>query len=50
VPSGTTAPNASGTVNEVFVESHVPGKISVEGIDTPVMRITLTVLFELEEI
>jgi hypothetical protein len=50
VPSGTTVPNASGTVNDVFVESHVPGKISVEGIDVPVMRITLTVLFELEEI
>jgi hypothetical protein len=50
VPSGHTAPNAAGTVNEVFVESHVPGKISVEGIDAPVMRVMLTVLFELEEI
>ena len=50
VPSGMTVPNAPGTVNDVFVESHVPGKISVEGIDAPVMRITLTVLFELEEI
>ncbi len=50
VPSGTTVPNAAGTVNDVFIESHVPGKISVEGIDVPVMRITLTVLFELEEI
>jgi hypothetical protein len=49
VPSGTTVPNAAGTVDEVFVESHVPGKISVEGIDAPVIRITLTVLFELEE-
>ena len=50
VPSGTTVPNAAGTVNEVFVESHVPEKISVEGIDAPVMRVTLTVLFELEEV
>jgi hypothetical protein len=49
VPSGTTMPNAAGTVNDVFVESHVPGKISVEGIEAPVVRITLTVLFELEE-
>jgi len=49
VPRGTTAPNAAGSVNEVSIESHVPGKISVEGIDAPVMRITLTVLFELEE-
>ena len=50
VPSGTTVPNACGTVNDVFVESHVPDQITVPGIDAPVMRITLTVLFELEEI
>lgn len=50
VPGGTTAPNATGTVNDVFVESHAPGKVSVPGIDVPVMRVTLTVLFELEEI
>jgi len=49
VPSGTTMPNAAGTVNEVFVESHVPGKVSVPDVEVPVMRITLTVLFELEE-
>jgi hypothetical protein len=49
VPSGTTAPNAVGTVNEVFIESHVPGQVAVPGLDVPVMRITLTVLFELEE-
>ncbi len=50
VPSGTTVPNAAGTVNDVFVESHVPGKVEVVGVDAPVMRVTLTVLFELEEI
>jgi hypothetical protein len=49
VPSGTTVPNASGTVNDVFIESHVPGPISVPGVDVPVMRITLTVFFELVE-
>jgi len=49
VPSGMTAPNVGGTVNEVFMESHVPGQVSLAGIDVPVMRITLTVLFELEE-
>jgi hypothetical protein len=49
VPSGTTVPNAAGTVNDVFVESHVPGQISVPEVDVPVMRVTLTVLFELEE-
>jgi len=50
MPSGITVPNAAGTVNEVFVESHIPGQVAVPGIDAPVMRITLTVLFELEEI
>jgi hypothetical protein len=49
VPSGMTAPNAAGTVNDVFIESHVPGQVSLPGIDGPVMRITLAVLFELEE-
>ena len=49
VPSGITVPNAAGTVNDVFVESHVPGQVSAPGIDVPIMRITLTVLFELEE-
>ena len=47
--SGMPAPNAEGTVNEVFVESHVPAKVSVAEVDVPVMRVTLTVLFELEE-
>ena len=49
VPSGTTVPNAVGTVSDVFVEAHVPARVSVPGTDAPVMRITLTVLFELEE-
>jgi hypothetical protein len=49
VPSGKTAPNIAGTVNDVFVESHVPAKVSVPEVDMPVMRVTLTVLFELEE-
>ena len=47
--SGTTAPNAVGTVMDVFVESHDPGKYIVPNIDAPVMRISLNVLFELEE-
>jgi hypothetical protein len=49
VPSSTTVPNAAGTVSEVFVESHVPAKVSLPDVDVPVMRVTLTVLFELEE-
>jgi len=47
--TSTTFPNAAGTVCDAFVESHVPEKVSVPGIDAPVMRITVTVLFELEE-
>ncbi len=49
VASGITVPNAAGTVNDVFVESHVPSQVSVPGIDVPIMRITLAVLFEMEE-
>jgi len=49
VPSGTTVPNTIGSVNDVFVESHVPGQAAVAGIEVPVMRVTLAVLFELEE-
>ena len=47
--TGATVPNASGSVSDVFVESHIPNKVSVPGVEAPVMRITLTVLFELEE-
>ena len=50
VQSGTTVPNVGGSVSDVFIESHVPARISVPGVDAPVMRITLTVLFELEEV
>ncbi len=49
VPSGATVPNAAGTVNEVFIESHVPSRVTVPDVDAPIMRVTLTVLFELEE-
>ena len=49
VPSGTTAPNMAGTVNEVFIESHLFDKASVPNVEVPVMRATVTVLFELDE-
>jgi len=49
VSSGTTVPNAAGTVNDVFVESHIPGQVVVSEVEVPVMRVTLTVRFELEE-
>ncbi len=41
VPSGMTVPNASGTVNDVFIESHVPGQIQRSGRRVPIMRVTL---------
>ena len=49
VPSAVTVPNAVGSVDDVFVDSHTPAQVSVPGIDAPVMRVTLAVLFELEE-
>jgi hypothetical protein len=49
VPSGTTTPNASGTVKEVFVESHRYGLVTLDEIQTPVLRVTLNVEFMLEE-
>lgn len=49
VPSGMTVPNSAGTVNDAFVEAHTPAKVSVPEVDVPVMRVTLSVTFELEE-
>ncbi len=49
VPGGTTSPPASGTVKEVFVETHSYGLVTAQNIDIPVLRVTLAVLFNLEE-
>ncbi len=49
VPGGTTTPGASGTVKEVFVESHRYGLVTAQQIEIPVLRVTLSLLFELEE-
>lgn len=49
VPGGTTTPPAAGTVKEVFVEAHSYGLVTLQAIDVPALRVTLTVLFELEE-
>ena len=49
VPGGTTTPNGAGTVKEVWVESHNYDLVTVQGIDVPALRVTLTLLFELEE-
>jgi hypothetical protein len=49
VPSGTTSPNAAGSVKEVFVASHRYSLAEVDEIQSPVLRVTLNVDFVLEE-
>jgi hypothetical protein len=49
VPSGITTPNVQGSVKEVNVAAHQYGLVTLEEIQTPVMRVTVTVEFELEE-
>jgi|SRR5579863_2885919 len=50
VPGGVTAPSASGSVKEVFVESHSYGVVTLQQIEIPVLRVTLAVQFQLEEV
>ena len=49
VPAGVTMPSALGAVQDVFVEAHHYGLVTLPGIDVPVLRVTVTVLFDLEE-
>lgn len=49
VPGGITTPPASGSVKEVFVESHRYDLVSVQSLEVPVLRVSLSLLFELEE-
>jgi len=49
VPGGVTSPSAPGCVKEVFVESHRYGLITQAGIQAPILRVTLSVLFALQE-
>lgn len=49
VPSGTTSPNAAGSVKEVFVASHRYSIAALDEIQSPVLRVTLNVDFVLEE-
>src|SRR5487761_275545 len=48
-PGGLTAPPTPGSVKEVFVESHRYGVVSQAGIQGPILRVTLSVLFEVQE-
>ncbi|HEX5484228.1 MAG TPA: hypothetical protein VFZ08_16545, partial [Terriglobia bacterium] len=49
VPAGVTSPPAAGTVKSVFVEAHRYGLVSKPGLEIPVMRVTIDVVFELQE-
>ena len=49
VPSGMTTPNVTGSIKEVFVESHRYGVVTLDEVQTPLMRVTLNLQFTLEE-
>jgi hypothetical protein len=49
VPAGVTTPSAPGAVQDVFVESHHYGQVTLPGIEVPVLRVTVAVRFDLEE-
>lgn len=49
VPAGITTPNASGSIKEVFVESHRYGVVTLDEIQTPLLRVILNLEFTLEE-
>jgi hypothetical protein len=49
VPTGYTTPPSAGAVKNVFVQSHRYSQVTVPSIQVPVLRVTLTVLFELVE-
>ncbi len=49
VPGGVTSPPAPGSVKEVFVESHRYSLTTQTGIQAPILRVALSVLFELQE-
>lgn len=49
VPSGITAPPQTGSVKEVFVESHRYSVVTAQEIQSPVLRVVLNVLFAMQE-
>jgi hypothetical protein len=50
LPGGVTVPPAPGTVKDVFIDSHAYSTVTFEEIGAPVLRVTLRVLFEMEEV
>jgi len=49
VPSGLTAPSAAGSIKEIFIESHHYEVVTVDEIQTPLLRASLNLAFTLEE-
>jgi hypothetical protein len=49
VPDGITSPGASGSLKEVYVESHRYSVVTLDEVQTPVLRATLNLEFALEE-
>ena len=49
VPGGITTPWEQGTVKEVFVESGTQSLVLREETETPVIQVSLTIRFDLEE-
>ncbi|HLI30080.1 MAG TPA: hypothetical protein VKV79_03140, partial [Terriglobia bacterium] len=49
VPGGVTSPPPPGSVKEVFVESHRYSLTTQTSIQAPILRVALSVLFELQE-
>ncbi len=50
VPSGITTPPRAGSVKDVFIVSHSYGLVTLKEVQAPVLRVTLDLQFELEEI
>lgn len=49
VPGGTTTPPQAAAVKEVFVAAHAYGVVTVPQVELPVLRVTLTIVFDMEE-
>ena len=50
VPSGITTPPQPGSLKDVFIVSHRYGLVTLKEVQMPVLRVTLDLQFELEEI
>ena len=49
-PGGLTIPPEAGSVKEVFIVSHSYGLVTLKEVQMPVLRVTLDLQFELDEI